>query len=133
MQPHRLAQNKRGSVAGCGGQQGRAMLTMEGGAESPVVLSGRLDATQAAAAQAYLDRLHGVVTLDCSDLQYLSSAGLGVFLKTHKRLLGAVRRSTATSRTSSAIRASTRFSRSNPVADALANLCRRRVYFRRGR
>ena len=65
------------------------MLTMEGGGETPVVLSGRLDATQAAAAQAYLDRLQGVVTLDCSGLQYLSSAGLGVFLKTHKRLLGA--------------------------------------------
>ena len=114
------------------------MLTMEGGGETPVVLSGRLDATQAAAAQAYLDRLHGVVTLDCSDLQYLSSAGLGVFLKTHKRLLGAGGRLrltavTATSRTSSAIRASTRSSRSNPVADALANLCRRRVYFGRGR
>ncbi len=89
MQPHRFPQNKC-LVARCGGaQRGRAMLTMEGGAETPVVLSGRLDATQAAAAQAYLDRLHGIVTLDCSDLQYLSSAGLGVFLKTHKRLLGA--------------------------------------------
>jgi hypothetical protein len=41
-------------------------------------MSGTLDATQAAAAQSYLDRLDGVVTLDCSGLQYLSSAGLGV-------------------------------------------------------
>ena len=65
------------------------MLTIEGGGERPVVLSGRLDATQAGAVQAYLDRLDGVVTLDCRDLQYLSSAGLGVLLKTHKRLLGA--------------------------------------------
>ena len=90
MQPHRLPQNKNRFVAGCGeAQRGRMMLTMEGGGETPVVLSGRLDATQAVAAQAYLDRLQGVVTLDCSDLQYLSSAGLGVFLKTHKRLLGA--------------------------------------------
>ena len=65
------------------------MLTMTGGGDVPVVFSGRLDATQAAAAQAYLDRLDGVVTIDCGDLQYLSSAGLGVLLKTHKRLLAA--------------------------------------------
>lgn len=63
------------------------MLTIEGGGDRPVVLSGRLDATQAAAAQSYLDGLDGTVTLDCADLQYLSSAGLGVLLKTHKRLL----------------------------------------------
>jgi anti-sigma B factor antagonist len=65
------------------------MLTIEGGGDGPVVISGRLDATQAAAAQAYLDRLGGVVTVDCARLEYLSSAGLGVLLKTHKRLLGA--------------------------------------------
>ena len=88
MWPRRLPQDKSRSVTrrdGC--ERGRAMLTMEGGGETPVMLSGRLDATQAASAQSYLDRLQGVVTLDCSDLQYLSSAGLGVFLKTHKRLL----------------------------------------------
>ena len=88
MQPHRLPQDKRRSGTGAR-QRGRAMLTIEGGGERPVVLSGRLDATQAAAVQAYLDRLDGVVTLDCGELQYLSSAGLGVLLKTHKRLLGA--------------------------------------------
>ena len=65
------------------------MLTIDGGDGGPVTMSGRLDATQAAAAQAYLDRLGGVVTLDCARLEYLSSAGLGVLLKTHKRLLGA--------------------------------------------
>jgi len=64
------------------------MLTIEGGGDGQVVISGRLDATQAVAAQAYLDRLAGVVTLDCAGLEYLSSAGLGVLLKTHKRLLG---------------------------------------------
>jgi anti-sigma B factor antagonist len=65
------------------------MLTIEGGDGGPVVVAGRLDATQSAAAQSYLDRLDGVVTLDCAGLEYLSSAGLGVLLKTHKRLLGA--------------------------------------------
>ena len=64
------------------------MLTIDGGGDGPVVLCGRLDATQAAAAQSYLDGLDGIVTLDCTALQYLSSAGLGVLLKTHKRLLG---------------------------------------------
>jgi len=63
------------------------MLTIEGGGDRPVVLSGRLDATQAAATQSYLDGLQGIVTLDCAELEYLSSAGLGVLLKTHKRLL----------------------------------------------
>jgi len=65
------------------------MLTIEGGEGGPVVMSGRLDATQAGVAQSFLDRLGGVVTVDCARLEYLSSAGLGVLLKTHKRLLGA--------------------------------------------
>ena len=50
-------------------------------------MTGRLDASQATAAQAFLDRLQGSVTLDCGALDYLSSAGLGVLLKTQKRLL----------------------------------------------
>ena len=63
------------------------MLAMDSGAEGTVVVSGRLDAAQAAAAQAFLDPLQGVVTLDCRGLEYISSAGLGVLLKTQKRLL----------------------------------------------
>jgi anti-anti-sigma factor len=65
------------------------MLTIEPGAEGVVVVAGRLDAAQAPAAQALLDGVAGVVTLDCSRLEYISSAGLGVLLKTQKRLLGA--------------------------------------------
>ena len=38
-------------------------------------------------AQAFLDKLAGPVTLDCSRLEYISSAGLGVLLKTQKRLM----------------------------------------------
>jgi len=63
------------------------MLSIEGGADGAVVVAGRLDAAQAATAQAFLDRTSGVVTLDCRGLEYISSAGLGVLLKTHKRLL----------------------------------------------
>jgi anti-sigma B factor antagonist len=65
------------------------MLAIDDGPDGAVVLSGRLDAAQAAAAQAFLDRVQGVVTLDCRGLEYISSAGLGVLLKTQKRLIAA--------------------------------------------
>ncbi len=65
------------------------MLSIELGAEGVVVAVGRLDAAQAPAAQAFLDALQGAVTLDCGGLEYISSAGLGVLLKTQKRLLAA--------------------------------------------
>ena len=64
------------------------MLAIDFGTAGSVVVSGRLDAAQAPAAQAFLDRVEGVVTLDCEALDYVSSAGLGVLLKTQKRLLG---------------------------------------------
>jgi anti-sigma B factor antagonist len=61
------------------------MLAIDFGPNDVVVIAGRLDAAQSAAAQAFLDK----VTLDCSGLEYISSAGLGVLLKTQKRLLAA--------------------------------------------
>ena len=63
------------------------MLEIEAGPDGHVVMSGRLDASQAGAAQAALDRTSGTVTLDCGGLEYISSAGLGVLLKTQKRLM----------------------------------------------
>jgi anti-sigma B factor antagonist len=63
------------------------MLAIDFGAEGVVVISGRLDAAQCPAAQAFLDKVQGAVTLDCSGLEYISSAGLGVLLKTQKRLM----------------------------------------------
>ncbi len=63
------------------------MLAIDFGAADVVVIAGRLDAAQCAAAQSFLDRVEGTVTLDCSRLEYISSAGLGVLLKTQKRLL----------------------------------------------
>ena len=62
------------------------MLSIDEGAGGIVVVSGRLDAAEAASAQSFLDNMAGVVTLDCSGLDYISSAGLGVLLKTQKRL-----------------------------------------------
>lgn len=65
------------------------MLAIDYGQDGAVVLAGRLDAAQAPAAQSFLDGIQGAVTLDCTQLEYISSAGLGVLLKTQKRLLGA--------------------------------------------
>lgn len=53
-----------------------------------VILRGRLDASRAEVAQEAFDQVHGVVPVDCTELEYISSAGLGVLLKTQKRLLG---------------------------------------------
>jgi anti-sigma B factor antagonist len=64
------------------------MLTIDFGGDGVVVITGRLDAAQSPAAQAFLDQVDGTVTLDCSRLEYISSAGLGVLLKTQKRLMG---------------------------------------------
>ncbi len=52
-----------------------------------VVVKGRLDAAQAPTAQSFLDRISGKCVVDLRDLEYVSSAGLGVLLRTHKRLM----------------------------------------------
>ena len=52
-----------------------------------VAVSGRLDAAQAARAQEFLDAVDNQCVLDMSGLEYISSAGLGVLLRTHKRLM----------------------------------------------
>ena len=65
------------------------MLAIDYGAEGSVVIAGRLDAAQCPAAQSFLDGVQGTVTLACGGLEYISSAGLGVLLKTQKRLVSA--------------------------------------------
>ncbi len=52
-----------------------------------VQVDGRLDAAQAVKAQSFLDQVEGRCVLDMAKLAYISSAGLGVLLKTHKRLM----------------------------------------------
>ena len=49
-------------------------------------LVGRLDASQTAVAEAELSKLEGAVTVDLSGLEYISSAGLGLFVGLYRRL-----------------------------------------------
>ena len=46
-------------------------------------------AAQAPSAQAFLDGVEDGCVVDMAALEYISSAGLGVLLRTHKRLAGA--------------------------------------------
>ncbi|MEO6800076.1 MAG: STAS domain-containing protein [Rhodanobacter sp.] len=63
------------------------MIEIAYGNDRQVVLRGRLDASQAERAQAFLDQVAPPCVLDLGALEYISSAGLGVLLKTHKRLM----------------------------------------------
>ncbi len=49
-------------------------------------IAGRFDAAAAPAAEVHFSQLQGAVDVDLSTLDYISSAGLGVMLKAHKRL-----------------------------------------------
>lgn len=64
------------------------MFEISQGEEGKVFLRGRLDAAQAPRAQDFLDGVEGPCVLDMGELEYISSAGLGVLLRTHKRLMG---------------------------------------------
>ena len=64
------------------------MFEIEMGSGGEVVCRGRLDAAQCEKAERFLDGLDGTSTLDFDALDYISSAGLGILLKTQKRLAG---------------------------------------------
>jgi anti-sigma B factor antagonist len=55
-------------------------------ADDAVKLRGRLDASQADLALEQLRAYSGSLTADFSELEYISSAGLGVIVATYKRL-----------------------------------------------
>lgn len=54
--------------------------------DGTVRLIGRLDASQVDAARSALDGVESSCTVDFSELEYISSAGLGVLLSVQKRL-----------------------------------------------
>lgn len=62
------------------------MFEIEFGDGGNIALRGRLDAAQCEKAQAFMDEVTTASVLDFADLEYISSAGLGVLLKTQKRL-----------------------------------------------
>ncbi len=62
------------------------MFQIDFGSDGQIICSGRLDAAQCEKAQSFLDAVDNSRTIDFSQLEYISSAGLGVLLKTQKRL-----------------------------------------------
>ena len=54
--------------------------------EDILYLSGRLDASKVAEAEKLLDNVAQSTTVDLSELDYISSAGISAFLKVQKRL-----------------------------------------------
>jgi anti-sigma B factor antagonist len=63
------------------------MFNIEFGDNGEILCSGRLDAAQCAKAEEFLVSVESSSTLDFSQLEYISSAGLGILLKTQKRLV----------------------------------------------
>lgn len=54
--------------------------------DGSIRMAGRLDASEAGTASAVLDRVESATTVDLSELTYISSMGLGLLLKTQKRI-----------------------------------------------
>jgi len=57
------------------------------GEQGEIFFAGRLDAAQAAKAESFLAELDAPEVIDFARLEYISSAGLGVLLKTQKKLM----------------------------------------------
>ena len=62
------------------------MFEISFGDSGEVVCRGRLDAAQSEKAEAFMSQLSEDRVLDFEQLEYISSAGLAILLKTQKRL-----------------------------------------------
>jgi anti-sigma B factor antagonist len=65
------------------------MFEIRLGEQGEVIMTGRLDAAQCDKALQFLDRVPAPHVIELRGLEYVSSAGLGVLLKTQKRVMGA--------------------------------------------
>ena len=63
------------------------MFAIKRTASGELVLSGRLDADSAASAREVMARITTSCQIDFSELDYISSAGLGVLVATQRRLV----------------------------------------------
>ena len=62
------------------------MLTIDDNKTGEIRLSGRFSAAEAAQAEKVFDQIEETCTVNFKELEYISSAGLGILLKTQKRL-----------------------------------------------
>ena len=62
------------------------MFDIQWGDGGRVVMSGRFDASEAEKAEAFLSAIPASTDVDFPELQYISSLGLGILLRTQKRL-----------------------------------------------
>ena len=62
------------------------MFEIKDDGDGTIRLSGRLDAAEVENVRAIFDRVKQSTIIDFGDLDYISSAGLGVLLVTEKRL-----------------------------------------------
>jgi len=62
------------------------MFDIRRGEDGHILISGRLDASQAERARNIFNEVSETTIIDFNDLEYISSAGLGVLLGTQKRL-----------------------------------------------
>jgi anti-sigma B factor antagonist len=65
------------------------MLTIERGTDGTILLVGSWDATQTQQADAFFKTVAEPTVVDFGQLEYISSAGLGILLVTQKRLMKA--------------------------------------------
>ncbi|WP_234571807.1 STAS domain-containing protein [Rhodohalobacter sp. 614A] len=62
------------------------MLTIEKKSANELKFIGRLDASQVEKAANHLSKKEETITIDMSDLDYISSMGLSILVNTYKRL-----------------------------------------------
>jgi len=65
------------------------MLEISTSDDGTIRLRGRFDAAQVEGAAPVFDRVRDSCTVDCSELSYISSAGLGLLFATQRRLVDA--------------------------------------------